>query len=131
MIQFVFFGINFNKNITYSSKYLTIYKGIPIPYFDILFYENGFFRFVDKKEQFLRIDWETLHSHASNILLMASGETGKGGKGMPKDEKMQFVVNTTKKNCIQLLTLSNKEAIIVFNELKKQKKKVVMVLHHE
>ena len=129
--QLISFGVNYKKNITHSSKYFTIYKGIIIPYFDILFYENGFFRFVDKKEDFTRIDWETIHRSTSNILIMASGETGKGANGLPKKEKMQFVTNSQKNSCIQLLILSNNEAVYVFNEMRKQNKKVTMVLHHE
>jgi len=62
---------------------------------------------------------------------LGSGEEGKGGKGFPKNEVMQFYVNKVKKKILQVITLRNQEAVPLFNDLKKQNKKVVFILHHE
>ncbi|MCD4675666.1 MAG: VanZ family protein [Desulfobacula sp.] len=129
--QLVSFGIFCRKNIIYNSPQLTIYKGIPILYFDIMFFENGFFRLVDKKTYFQLPDLIRLKSYSNDILLLSSGETGKGGGGLSKKEKMQFIVNEVKQKPLQVLILKNKEAVLIYNKLKEQNKRVVFVLHHE
>ncbi len=131
LVQLISFGIFCRKNIIYNSKNLTIYKGIPIPYFDVMFFENGLFRLVDKKTYFQTRDLEIINSHTNDILLIGSGETGKGGGGFPKKEEMQFYINNIKKRCLQVLILKNKNAVLMFNKLKEQKKRVVFILHHE
>lgn len=131
ILQLISFGIFYSKNVTFSSSHITIYKGIPIPYFDIMIFENGLFRLVDKKTSFNYVDLKKIYSFTSNILLIGKGETGKGGLGFPKDEKMQFVPNDSKLNVTQVLNLRNNNAIKIFNNLKKQQKKVVFILHHE
>jgi hypothetical protein len=86
---------------------------------------------VDKKDFFQYVDLYTINKHTSDILILASGETGKGGNGLAKKEKMQFTVNKNTKNIMQIMILRNRDAVTLFNNLKKQKKKVTMVLHHE
>lgn len=44
---------------------------------------------------------------------------------------MQFTVNKEKKKMMQVLILKNRDAVTMYNNLKKQNKKVVFVLHHE
>ena len=129
--QIISFLVFMHKNIIYNSRFLTIYKGIPIPYFDLMIFENGMFRLVDKKTFFNSRDKERICSYADDILLLGSGEEGKGGKGFPKNEVMQFYVNKVKKKILQVITLRNQEAVPLFNDLKKQNKKVVFILHHE
>ncbi len=129
--QLVSFGIFCRKNIIYNSQSLTIYKGIPIPYFDVMFFENGFFRLVDKKTFFQLPDLVRIKSYTNDILLLGSGETGKGGGGLAKKEEMQFIVNEVKQKPLQVLILKNKEAFLMFNKLKEQNKRVVFILHHE
>ena len=108
------------KNIVYNSHRLTIYKGIVIPYFDLMIFENGMFRLVDKKEFFNIRDKERICDYATDILLLGSGEEGRGGKGFPANEIMQFYVNRAKKSILQATKLKNKEAISLFNKLKKK-----------
>jgi len=131
LVQLISFGIFSRKNIVYNSKDLTIYKGIPIPYFDVMFFENGSFRLVDKKTFFHSRDLEIINSYTNDILLIGGGETGKGGGGFPKKEEMQFYINKMKKRCLQVLILKNTNAVAMFNKLRKQKKRVVFILHHE
>ena len=96
-----------------------------------MFFENGFFRLVDKKTYFQLPDLIRLKSYSNDILLLSSGETGKGGGGLSKKEKMQFIVNEVKQKPLQVLILKNKEAVLIYNKLKEQNKRVVFVLHHE
>ena len=131
LLQLISFGIFYKKNIIFNSQNLIIYKGIPIPYFDLIIFENGFFRLADKKSTFYYVDRNKIYGFTNNILLIGSGETGKGGGGFPKNEKMQFATNTVKHNIIQILKLKNDNAVKIFNNLTKQNKKVVFILHHE
>ena len=129
--QLISYGIFCKKNIVYNAHNIIIYKGIPIPYFDVMFFDNGLFRLVDKKSFFRYVDLIRLKYFTNDILLLGSGETGKGGNGFAKKEKMQFTVNKEKKKMMQVLILKNRDAVTMYNNLKKQNKKVVFVIHHE
>ena len=131
VIQLVSFAVFSRKDIIYNVKNIVIYKGIPIPYFDVMFFENGSFRLVDKKSFFRYVDLYTIKKYAKSILLLGSGENGEGGNGFAKKEKMQFTVNKETKNMLQVIILKNRDAVTMYNNLKKQNKKVVFVLHHE
>ena len=131
LLQLISFGIFYKKNITFNSQNLIIYKGILIPYFDIIIFENGFFRLADKKSAFNYVDLNKIYGFTNNILLIGSGETGKGGGGFQKNEKMQFATNTVKHKVIQILRLKNDNAVKMFNNLKRHNKKVVFILHYE
>jgi len=123
--------IFWRKNIVHNTKNIIIYKGIPIPYFDVMFFDNGLFRLVDKKSFFRYVDLIRIKSITNDILILGSGETGKGGNGLARKEKMQFTVNKDKKKMIQVLILKNRDAVTLYNTLKKQDKKVTFILHHE
>ncbi len=129
--QITIFFLNFRKNIVHHSRYLTVYKGIAIPYFDVMIFENGTFRLVDKKKFFNSKDISVMMHHADDILLIGSGETGKGGNGFSSGEKMHFIFNEEKNMVTQILNLHNKDAVKMFNNLQKQNKNVMMVLHHD
>ncbi|MDO9577989.1 MAG: VanZ family protein [Candidatus Cloacimonadales bacterium] len=131
VIQLVSFAVFARKDIVYNAKNLVIYKGIPIPYFDVMFFENGTFRLVDKKSFFQYVDLNTIQKYANSILLLGSGETGKGGNGLAKKEKMQFTVNKETKDIMQIIILKNSEAVTLYNNLKRHNKKVTFILHHE
>ena len=96
-----------------------------------MFFENGTFRIVDKKAFFQYVDLYTIKKYATDILILGSGETGKGGNGLAQKEKMQFVVNKETKDLTQVFVLKNSDAVNHFNTLKKQNKKVTFILHHE
>lgn len=131
VIQLISYGIFCRKDIIYNARNIIIYKGIPIPYFDVMFFDNGLFRLVDKKSFFRYVDLIRIKSITNDILILGSGETGKGGNGLAKKEKMQFTVNQAKKKMIQVLILKNRDAVTLYNTLKKQDKKVTFILHHE
>lgn len=131
LIQLVSFAVFSRKDIIYNAKNIVIYKGIPIPYFDVMFFENGSFRLVDKKSFFRYVDLYTINKYTTAILLLGSGENGEGGNGLAKKEKMQFAVNKETKDIIQIIILKNSEAVTLYNNLKKQNKKVAFILHHE
>ena len=131
VIQLVSFAVFSRKDIIYNAKNIVIYKGIPIPYFDVMFFENGSFRLVDKKSFFRYVDLHTINKYTTAILLLGSGETGEGGNGLAKKEKMQFTVNKETKDIMQIIILKNSEAVTLYNNLKKQNKKVAFILHHE
>ncbi|MDP8241884.1 MAG: VanZ family protein [Candidatus Celaenobacter antarcticus] len=129
--QSFFFIKYYNGNIIYNTKGLIVYKGIPIPYFDIMIYPNGTFRLVDKKTYFINPDkYNTIYPLSKDILLIGSGSDGKGGKGFPEDKEAQFVFNPKTKLPLQIIILKNKEACERFNELKKKGYSVLYIIHN-
>ncbi|MCF8296048.1 MAG: VanZ family protein [Saprospiraceae bacterium] len=130
LLQIFSFTKNINKNITLNKTGLTVYKGIPIPYFDILIFENGGFRLVDKKIDYNQMDIKFMFTKASNILVIGCGESKKGRMGFPEDLESQFIYNTTKKRALQVIILPTAEACKVYNRLKQENKKVVFLIHN-
>jgi len=130
LVQGFFYFKYKNKNIVHNSYGLTIYKGIPLPFLDIMIFENGFFRFVDKKHIFNRRDINTICNYSSDILLIGTGEDGKGGRGFPEDVMSQFIFNKAKKSVLQVIILKTPEACIKFNQLKKEGYNVVFIIHN-
>ncbi len=120
-----------NGNIINNTKGLIVYKGIPIPYFDIMIYPNGTFRLVDKKIYFNNPDkYNTIYALSKDILLIGSGSDGKGGKGFPEEKKAQFVFNPKTKLPLQIIILKTQEACAKFNELKKKGYNVLYIIHN-
>ncbi len=130
ILQSAFF-IKYRKaNIVYNSYALTVYKGIPIVYYDILIHPNGTFRLVDKKHAFNQRDMQFFYHHAEDILLIGSGSEGKGGKGFPEVRETQFVFNHLTERGLQIIVQRTPEACVTFNRLKNEGKNVLFVLHN-
>jgi len=129
LIQGFFIIKNFDKGITYNRYGLTVYRGIPIPFFDIMIFPNGTFRLVDKKHYFNQRDREFLLSKESDIILIGSGMYGKGGKGFSKDDH-EFIYNPNTQKATQVIIQKNTEAYKTFNGLKRENKNVLFILHN-
>jgi VanZ family protein len=129
LVQGLFFIKYRHDNIVFSRYGLTVYKGIPIPFFDIMIYPDGMFRLVDKKHYFNRRDRSFLLQFKTDIIIVSSGVYGKGGKGFP-DDQHTFVYNPKLKNGTQIIILKNREAAETFNRLKREGKKVLMIYHN-
>ena len=128
--QSVFFVKYHNDNIVYNSFALTVYKGIPIPYFDILIHPNGMFRLADKKHAFNQRDMQFFERHADDILLIGSGSEGNGGKGFPEIWETQFVFNPVTNRGLQIIVQKTPKACETFNRLKNEGKDVLFILHN-
>lgn len=129
-VQLFFFIRYKDENIIHNSYGLTVYKGIPIPFFDVMIFENGFFRLVDKKRFFNKRDQVTIKEYTTNILLIGTGSKGLGGNGFPKDEVLQFVYNTFKKRGMQVIALPTPQACREYNRMKEEGKKIVFIIHN-
>jgi len=130
ILQGIFYFKYRTENIIFNKYGLTVYKGIPIPFFDVMIYENGDFRLVDKKHIFNKRDIKTISKFADDILLIGSGTYGKGGYGFPERTEVQFIFNNVKKKPLQVIILKTPEACEMFNRLKKQGFKVLFILHN-
>jgi VanZ family protein len=118
-----------NDNIVYNSYGLTVYKGIPIPFFDIMIYPDGTFRLVDKKHYFNQRDRDVLMKQKSDIILMGSGADGIGGKGFP-DPQQVFLFNVWAGKAVQIIIQKTPDAAVIYNQLKKENKSVLFVIHN-
>ncbi len=119
-------------NIIYNKKGLVIYKGIPIPYFDVMIFPNSTFRLVDKKLYFNQKDkMNRIYHHCDNILLIGSGEKGEGGMGFILEEReTEFIYNPISKIPLQVEVLKTPEACREYNILKKLGYNVMFIIHN-
>ena len=114
-----------------SNRYgLTVYRGIPIPFFDVLFFPDGAFRLVDKKHHFNYRDRTFLLKQKTDIVLIGSGRDGKGGGGFAEAGISQFTFNPFTQRGTQVIILRTPEACRVFNRLRREGKNVLFVLHN-
>ena len=123
-----------NDNFTYHSGNLTIYKGIPLYYFDYMIFPDGFFRPVDRKSIFKGGDISNFFSHKSDILLVGTGEKVEGNHGFIGSQYVQnpyFIYNPDTRKGLQVILLPSYEACKEYNRLCKEGYKVLFVLHNK
>jgi len=116
--------------IVHNRYGYTAYRGLPIPYFDVMIYPDGGFRLVDKKHSFTQRDQLTLLRHAGDIIVVGSGARGLGGQGFPETSMVQFLHNPYSGGVTQLIILKTPDACRTFNRLKQEGKSVLFVLHN-
>jgi len=121
--------INRNTQINHSTYGLIVYKGIPVPFFDLLIYPNGFPRLIDKKHDFNFQDKQFMLDQKPFILLIGTGTRGLGGKGFMIEEGTTFLYNNHIEAGTQVILLETPEACKVFNRLKKAGKRVMFIIH--
>jgi VanZ family protein len=130
VIQLFFYVRYGSDHIIHNQYGLTVYKGIPIVFFDVMIFPDGSFRLVDKKHYFNIRDQKFFLSHKTDIIVIGSGSYGLGGSGFPKDEPVQFLYNESSRRGTQVVILKTPEACKLFNRLKEQNKSVLFVLHN-
>ena len=132
LLQTIFFIKYHNSNIVYNRKGMIVYKGIPIPYFDIMIFPDGTFRLVDKKIYFNQKDKvNRIFKYANDILLIGSGENGEGGMGFIDEQReTQFIFNSQKKLPLQVIVLKTPNACKEFNLLKNKGYDVMFIIHN-
>jgi VanZ family protein len=130
VVQAYFFVKHRSDYIVHNQFGLTVYKGIPIPFFDVMIFPNGMFRLVDKKHYFGTRDQNFFRRQKPDILLIGSGIHGNGGRGFAQEAVSQFIYNKMTDEGIQVVILKNADACRVFNRLKREGKRVLFVLHN-
>lgn len=114
-----------------SNRYgLTVYKGLPIVYFDVMIYPDGTFRLVDRKHAFTNRDQQLMLRQEADIVLIATGARGRGGQGFPENSLVQFVHNPYTDRATQVIRLATPEACTLFNRLKQEHKRVLFIVHN-
>jgi VanZ family protein len=124
------FVLHADENVTHNAYALTVYKGIPIPFFDLVIYPDGSFQLVDKKHQFRDRDKDFYLKKGPDILLIGSGSQGNGGKGFDVEIGAYFKFNVFTSKGTQVIVLPTPEACEKFNQLKAEGKLVILVLHN-
>lgn len=130
VVQGYFFLKYRDESITHCENGLVVYRGIPIPLFDVMVRSDGRLRIVDRKKYFYSRDRQFFIQQEPDILLMGSGMTGTGGRGFPQDEFHQFNWNYETDRGMQVIILPNRPACHVFNRLMTEGKDVLFVLHN-
>jgi VanZ family protein len=129
LVQGYFFLRYRDQNMVHNQPGLIVYKGIPVPFFDVMIRPDGRLRIVDRKKYFYARDRQFFMKQRPDILVIGSGANGTGGRGFPKEEIHQFDYNPNLERGTQVIVLPNGEACRVFNRLKKERKNVLFVLH--
>lgn len=127
--QLVSFTLNHKKDFVFHNNFLTVYKGIALPFFDVMIYPNQTFRFVDKKIEFNQTDKKVLMKYNPDIIIIGGGKDNEGGNGFPGKDKSHFIFNPTTKSGVQVIILDSRLACIKYNELRKNGHRVLFVLH--
>jgi len=130
LLQTFFFVKYRSDNIVYHRHGLTVYKGIPILFFDVMVFPDGTFRLVDKKHFFNFRDQNFFMKQRTDIMVISSGSRGEGGHGFPVKAPVQFIYNQHIQRGTQVIILKNSEACELFNRLKDEGKNVLFVLHN-
>lgn len=130
ILQSYFFLKHRKDYIVHNEYGLTVYKGIPIVFFDVMIFPNGMFRLVDKKHDFNYRDRTFFMMQKADIVIIGSGAYGKGGNGFTKKVPHQFIYNPFTQRGTQVIILKNSEACKTFNRLKRERKNVLFVLHN-
>jgi glycopeptide antibiotics resistance protein len=116
--------------IVHNRYGLTVYRGIPIPFFDVMFFPDGTFRLVDKKHYFNQRDQRFLLSKRTDIIIIGSGAEGRGGRGFVDSSVNQFLFNEFTDDGTQVIILRSPDACRLFNKLRRERKNVLFVLHN-
>jgi hypothetical protein len=130
LVQAYFFVKYRSDQIVYNRYGLTVYKGIPIVFYDVMIFPDGGFRLVDKKHYFNSRDQTFFAKFKPDIILIASGAEGRGGRGFIKEGPHQFIYNPHTQRGTQVIILKTPEACQVFNRLKRERKNVLFILHN-
>jgi hypothetical protein len=128
--QSYFFVKHRGDHIVSNRFGLTVYRGIAIPFFDVIIFPNGTFRPAPKKHLFSLRDQRFFLRQETDIILIGSGTHGRGGRGFPEQAISQFMFNPFTNDGTQVIILPNAEACQLFNRLKHEKKDVLFVLHN-
>ena len=119
-----------DQPITHNQYGLTVYRGVPVPFFDVMIYPNGRFRLADKKHLFNKRDQDFFLKRKVDIIIMGSGSRGLGGRGFPETSEVQFLYNPYLGRATQVITLKTPEACELFNRLKREHRNVLFILHN-
>jgi len=119
-----------SEGVVHNSYGLTVYRGVPIPFYDVLIFPDDGFRLVDKKHYFNSRDQAFFLRHEPDILLIGSGSQGLGGRGFHGTAPNQFIYNRYTRKGVQVIILPSPDACRVFNRLKREGKNVLFVLHN-
>jgi VanZ family protein len=118
------------QNVRYHSKGFVSYNSIPVIYFDCMIFPDGMIRLVDKKENFIIRDIQKLEDLNPDILLIATGYDGKGGKGWNDQEVTEMRYNINKHKVYQIIKMKTKEACAEYNRLVLDNKKVLFIIYN-
>jgi VanZ family protein len=125
--------LNKDKGLISINNCIVNYKGIPIPYFDVLIKPNGFFRLVDKNQNICKGDLLKLYEYDADIMIFALSEDYSGENKLIKVNALSnayFLYNPFSKKGVQVLVMNYSDAIETYNRLINNRKNVAMIIHN-
>ena len=107
LTQSYFYVKHRSDHDVYHEDGLTVYKGVLIPFLDVIIFPDGGFRPVPKKCFFSLRDRRFFLRQETDIILIGSGRHGDGGRGFPEEAVSQFMFNPFTKDGTQVIILPN------------------------
>ncbi|HNQ22990.1 MAG TPA: VanZ family protein [Phycisphaerae bacterium] len=114
----------------YARPGLIFYRGVAVPFFDVLIFPDGSWRPVDKKATFMARDRQFFLKREPDIVLVGSGSAGQGGRGFPEPGVSQFLYNPYTRRGTQVIILPNAAAFREYRRLREEGKSVLFVIHN-
>ena len=124
--------INNNKTNIIIQKEAGVlsWRGINVPWFDLMIQTNGVPRLVDKKIYFNKKDKiNRIYGLSEDILIMGSGTKGHGAMGFTAGNS-NFVFNPITRRPLQILIYPNIQACRIYNQLISEGKKAMIIIHN-
>ena len=119
-----------NDNINYVADNIIVYKGIPVPFFDLLIFQDGSARLSDKKFFFNEKDFAYLKNKKTDIILIGNGFRNQRESDIAFEERAQLIYNQFKNDITQLIVLNTPDACRLFNRMKRDNKSILFVIHN-
>ncbi len=124
------FVINKDKGLMSIGNNFIVYKGIPLPYFDVLITSDGFFRFVDKKSELKKGDLSKLNDFYPDIILFALTNKPYVPNQLASVNPMKntyFLYNHLNGSGIQVVVRNYKDAIDEYNRIRMEKNAIIVI----
>ena len=128
-LQVILFLTKKGDTLHYNKEGLVVYRGLPLPYFDVMINPNGTFRFVDKKEHFNSRDKLTILKKNADIIIFGTGDKLKKEIGFNKNMSSFFTYNSENTNVSQVIVMNTRNACEKYNNLNKLGYKVLLIIH--
>jgi len=119
-----------DAGVVHRRPGLAVYHGVPVRFFDFMIYPDGRLRLMDKKTTFGFLDKRGLLKREADIIVVATGTDGSGGRGFPAERESQFLYNRYTQRGTQVIRQRNPEACRTYNRLKREGKRVLLIFHN-
>lgn len=131
LAQVVSVFVYWDDGIVFHSSCVTVYRGVPVPFCDVLVYPNGMVRPADKHHIFNSEIMGFFANYAPSIIVVGSNRHGDPNADVNVDAKYgsYLAYSSQLRRNIQVVTTSPEEACALYNQYRQEGKNVMLALH--